>query len=85
MCIIWLRFFTNYLFPAYLPGEYLGSHSHHYGSSCRPSAWYNTVIARRRRGVTPHTEEEAVDEITEAMEGDEKLMSDDVDGEIMRR
>nr|XP_027227573.1 transmembrane channel-like protein 7 [Penaeus vannamei] len=71
--------------PARYGGEYLGSHSHHYGSSCRPSAWFNTVIARRRRGVTPHTEEEAVDEIAEAMEGDEKLMSDDVDGEIMRR
>lgn len=71
--------------PSRYGGEYLGSHSHHYGSSCRPSAWFNTVIARRRRGVTPHTEEEAVDEITEAMEGDEKLMSDDVDGEIMRR
>ncbi|XP_047493059.1 transmembrane channel-like protein 7 isoform X1 [Penaeus chinensis] len=71
--------------PSRYGGEYLGSHSHHYGSSCRPSAWFNTVIARRRRGVTPHTEEETVDEITEAMEGDEKLMSDDVDGEIMRR
>lgn len=42
-------------------------------------------MARRRRGEGPNTEEEAVDEIAKAMEGDEKLMSDNVDGEIMRR
>lgn len=57
----------------------------HHGRECRPSAWYNTVMARRRRGQGPNTEEEVVDEIADAMEGDERLMSDNVDGEIMRR
>lgn len=69
----------------FLTGELLSSHTLHYGSDYRPSAWFNTVMARRRKGVTPNTEEEAVDEIADAMEGDEKLMSDDVNGEIMRR
>lgn len=66
-------------------GELLSSHAFHHGRECRPSAWYNTVMARRRRGEGPNTEEEAVDEIAQAMESDEKLMSDNVDGEIMRR
>lgn len=57
----------------------------HHGRECRPTAWYNTVMARRRRGEGPNNEEEAVDEIAEAMEGDERLMSDNVDGEIKRR
>lgn len=65
--------------------DFLGSHLQHYGADQRPSAWFNTVIARRRKGVAPQTEEEAVDEITEAMGGDEKLMSDDIDGKMMRR
>ncbi|XP_068247094.1 transmembrane channel-like protein 7 isoform X2 [Palaemon carinicauda] len=65
--------------------DFLGSHLQHYGADRRPSAWFNTVIARRRKGVTPQTEEEALDEITEAMGGDEKLMSDDIDGKFMRR
>lgn len=65
--------------------DFMGSHLQHYGADRRPSAWYNTVMARRRQGVSPQTEEEAVIEITEAMGGDEKLMSDDVDGKIMRR
>lgn len=68
-----------------LPGELLSSHAFHHGRECRPTAWYNTVMARRRRGEGPNTEDEVVDEITEAMEGDERLMSDNVDGEIMRR
>lgn len=72
-------------FCAVSPGELLSSNVFHHGRECRPSAWYNTVMARRRRGEGPNTEEEAVDEIAEAMEGDERLMSDNVDGEIMRR
>ena len=66
-------------------GEFLSSHVFHHGRECRPSAWYNTVMARRRKGHGPNTEDEVVDEIADAMEGDERLMSDNVDGEIMRR
>lgn len=73
------------LLPSQHGGELLSSHTLHYGSDYRPSAWFNTVMARRRKGVSPSTEEEAVNEIADAMEGDEKLMSDDVSGEIMRR
>ncbi|XP_042203710.1 transmembrane channel-like protein 5 isoform X1 [Homarus americanus] len=71
--------------PSRHEGELLSTHTLHYGSEHRPSAWFNTMIARRRRGVSPNTEEEAVDEIAEAMVGDEKLMSDDVDGELKMR
>lgn len=75
----------QYALPSRCGGELLSSHVFHHGRECRPSAWYNTVMARRRKGQGPNTEEEVVDEIADAMEGDEKLMSDDVDGEIMRR
>lgn len=71
--------------PSRCGGELLSSHIFHHGRECRPSAWYNTVMAHRRRGQGPNTEEEVVDEIADAMEGDERLMSDNVDGEIMRR
>uniref|UniRef100_A0A0P4W4G5 TMC domain-containing protein n=1 Tax=Scylla olivacea TaxID=85551 RepID=A0A0P4W4G5_SCYOL len=71
--------------PSRCGGELLSSHMFHQGRECRPSAWYNTVMAHRRRGQGPNTEEEVVDEIADAMEGDERLMSDNVDGEIMRR
>lgn len=63
----------------------MSTHTLYHGSDWRPSAWYNTVQTQRRKGYSPQTEEEAVDEITDAMEGDEKLMSDNMDGEIMRR
>lgn len=76
---------VQYTLPSRCGGELLSSNVFHHGRECRPSAWYNTVMARRRRGEGPNTEEEAVDEIAEAMEGDERLMSDNVDGEIMRR
>ncbi|KAG0720403.1 Transmembrane channel-like protein 7 [Chionoecetes opilio] len=76
---------AQYSLPSRSGGELLSSHVFHHGRECRPSAWYNTVMARRRKGQGPNTEDEVVDEIAEAMVGDEKLMSSNVDGEIMRR
>nr|XP_045612104.1 transmembrane channel-like protein 7 isoform X2 [Procambarus clarkii] len=76
---------VHYMLPSQHEGELLGSHTLHYGSDHRQSAWFNTLMDRRRRGVSPNTEDEIVDELADAMEGDEKLMSDNVDGEIMRR
>ncbi|XP_053655423.1 transmembrane channel-like protein 7 isoform X2 [Cherax quadricarinatus] len=76
---------VQYMLPSQHGGELLSSHTLHYGSEHRQSAWFNTVMARRRRGVSPNTEDEAVEELADAMEGDEKLMSENVDGEIMRR
>lgn len=69
----------------YIAGDLGGGRSLYHTCERRPSAWYNTVMARRRQGVTPTSEEDAVEEIASAMKGDEKFMSDNVDGELMRR
>ena len=66
-------------------GELLGTVAHHYGHADRPDAWQNTVLRRRKQGLAPKDEQEALIEIADAMASDERLMTDDVDGEVRRR
>ena len=68
-----------------LVGELFGTFAHHYGHAEHPEAWQNTVLRRRKRGLAPKDEDEAVLEIAEAMAADNRLMTDDVDGEVRRR
>ncbi|KAK3865086.1 hypothetical protein Pcinc_029276 [Petrolisthes cinctipes] len=75
----------KYSLPLHHGGDLGGGRTLHHTCERRPSAWYNTVMARRRQGVTPASEEDAVEEIANAMKGDVKFMTDNVDGELMRR
>ena len=51
--------------------------------------WEQTLGRRKRRGLLANIEKDGpeamIDEITKAMENDEKLIADDVDGEMRRR
>lgn len=47
--------------------------------------WQDTILKRRRRGLSPHSEEEELQEVLLAMVEDERLMANNVDGERLRK
>ena len=69
----------------FLDIDLISSRAHHIGRSNWTGGWQNTIYTRRRQGMNPSSEEEVITEIAQAMSEDPKLMSDDVDGEVMRR
>ncbi|CAL4120848.1 unnamed protein product, partial [Meganyctiphanes norvegica] len=72
-------------YGTYRNEELQSQHAHNYGPGNRESEWFNTIIRHRRHGKTPATDAEVVQEIAQAMEHDQKLMADDIDGEVNRR